>query len=377
MSTAHVSHIGPYRIESELGRGSFGAVYLALRDEPPQRVALKVLHESKLLLPEIQNRFVREIALLQRLDHDNIVRHYECGLHEGSIYCAMELVDSGTLKDVLQARTTIPWREAAEVALEVCRGLDHAHRAGCVHRDLKPANLYLSSDGRVKLGDLGLARDLDASRLTADGQTMGTWRYMPPEQITGAADIDGRLDLYALGCILFEMLTGRPPFDGPHFAAIFDQHLETPPERVDQLGIEVPTELANLIDHLLAKRPADRPENAAVVADRLTAILSGTAPGTAPGTVVSSGLAASPRANPNLSGSAPLGETPPLDGSVPASTLSSPDRDAPTVAMEAPNLTTRLRSMPVAAERTLSVRFLLLGAILVAAAVAAALILNR
>lgn len=268
-------NIGPYVLSAPLGQGGFGAVYEGIHRETGARVAIKLLHGSKQLEPEVQNRFVREVGLLQRLDHDNIVRHHEAGLHEGNIYCAMELVECGTLKDVLAARGKIPWREAAEVALEVCRGLDHAHQCGCVHRDLKPANLYLSEDGKVKLGDLGLARDLDKSRLTADGKTVGTWRYMPPEQIMGEEEIDGRLDLYALGCIVVEMVSGRVPFDGENFAEVFDQHLESVPPRLDVLEAECPKALADLIEHLLEKRPADRPENASAVARRLERLLDG------------------------------------------------------------------------------------------------------
>jgi serine/threonine protein kinase len=268
--------IGPYQIVGLVGQGAFGAVYDATRPETGQRVALKLLHGARALEPEVQNRFVREIAILQRLDHENIVRHYDCGLHEGDIYCAMELVDSGTLKDVLLARGSLPWRESAEVALQICQALAHAHQNGCVHRDLKPANIYLASDGNVKLGDLGLARDLGDDRLTIDGQTVGTWRYMAPEQITGQENIDGRLDIYALGCLLFEMLVGRVPFDGPDFAAIFDQHFETTAQRVDTLVSGVPRELAELVAWMLEKSPADRPADATVVCDRLQAILAGT-----------------------------------------------------------------------------------------------------
>ena len=267
--------IGPYMLGECLGKGGFGAVYEATHQETGQRVAIKFLLDTKEMEPEIQSRFVREVALLQRLDHDNVVRVFDAGLHEGSIYCAMELVECGSLKEVLIARHRLPWREAAEVAQQVCFALAHAHPRGCVHRDLKPANLYLAEDGLVKLGDLGLARDLTDSRLTAEGQTVGTWRYMPPEQITGQADIDGRLDIYALGCILFEMVAGQVPFDGPDFATIFDQHLESAPARLDVLVADCPKPLADLVDKMLEKDPKNRPADAAVVADQLGEILAG------------------------------------------------------------------------------------------------------
>ncbi len=273
--TATGKTIGPYVLGKCLGRGGFGAVYEATHLETGQVVAVKFLHGSKQLESEVQNRFVREVALLKRLDHQNIVRLYDSGLHDGSIYCAMELIDCGTLKDVLAARGHLSWREAAEVTLQVCYALEHAHQRGCIHRDLKPANLFLAGDGMVKLGDLGLARDLDNSRLTASGQTVGTWRYMPPEQITAQENIDGRLDIYALGCILFEMVAGKVPFDGPDFAKIFDQHLEAAPPRLDVVTDDCPAALADLVDQMLEKSPEARPENASDVAEQLEAILAG------------------------------------------------------------------------------------------------------
>jgi serine/threonine protein kinase len=267
--------VGPYVLGRRLGQGGFATVYEARHQDTNQRVALKILHGTKELEAEVQRRFVREVLLLKKLDHPNIVRIYEAGLHEGSIYYVMELVECGTLKDVLLARYRLPWREAAEVAVQVCRALAHAHLRGCVHRDLKPANLYLSEDGLVKIGDFGLARDLNDSRLTMAGQTVGTWRYMPPEQITGRDHIDGRLDLYAFGCIAFEMVAGHVPFDGTTYVEIFDQHLDSAPARLDVLVARCPTEFADLVDLMLAKDPYERPENGDVVADVCERLLSG------------------------------------------------------------------------------------------------------
>ncbi|TWU29629.1 serine/threonine protein kinase [Bythopirellula polymerisocia] len=268
--------VGPYWLGRCLGRGGFGAVFEGTHQETGQRVAIKLLHGTKELEPEVQNRFVREIALLKKLDHENIVHVFDAGLNEDSIYCAMELVECGSLKEVLIVRGRLPWREAAEVTVQVSRALSHAHQRGCIHRDLKPANLYLSEDGFVKLGDLGLARDLNDSRLTTSGQTVGTWRYMPPEQITAQDDIDGRLDIYALGCIVFEMVAGHVPFDGANFAEIFDQHLESAPPRLDVIVPDCPSEFADLVDAMLEKKPENRPKNAQQVADTLEQLLSGT-----------------------------------------------------------------------------------------------------
>jgi serine/threonine protein kinase len=271
--------VGPYVLGRKLGQGGFATVYEARHQETGQRVALKILHGTKELEAEVQRRFVREVLLLKKLDHPNIVRIYEAGLHEGSIYFVMELVECGTLKDVLVARYRLPWREVAEVTAQVCRALAHAHERGCVHRDLKPANLYLSEDGLVKIGDFGLARDLTDTRLTMAGQTVGTWRYMPPEQITGRECIDGRLDLYALGCIAFEMVAGYVPFDGTSYVEIFDQHLESAPARLEVVVPDCPREFADLVDWLLAKDPYERPENGHVVAESCEQLLAASADG--------------------------------------------------------------------------------------------------
>lgn len=273
--TATGELIGPYLLGECLGTGGFGAVYAGTHQETGQRVAIKFLHDTEGLEPEVQSRFVREVALLERFNHENIVRMYDSDLHEGRVYCAMELVECGSLKEVLVARHQLPWREATEVALQVSEALAHAHANDCVHRDLKPSNLYLAEDGLVKLGDLGLARDLSDSRLTAEGQTVGTWRYMAPEQITGQESIDGRLDIYALGCILFEMIAGHVPFEGPDFATIFDQHLESAPPRLDVLVADCPKPLADLVDCMLEKEPSDRPATAGQLAEQFRAILAG------------------------------------------------------------------------------------------------------
>jgi eukaryotic-like serine/threonine-protein kinase len=266
--------VGPYVLGRRLGQGGFATVYEARHRDTNQKVALKILHGTKELEPEVQRRFIREISLGKKLDHPNIVRVYEAGLHEGSIYSAMELVECGTLKEVLIARYCLSWREAAEVTAQVCRALSYAHVRGCVHRDLKPANLYLSEDGLVKVGDFGLARDLTDTRLTVAGQTVGTWRYMPPEQITGRDCIDGRLDLYAFGCIAFEMVAGHVPFDGTTYFEIFDQHLESAPARLDVLRADCPGEFADLVDWMLAKDPYERPENGHVVAEACEQLLA-------------------------------------------------------------------------------------------------------
>jgi serine/threonine protein kinase len=265
--------VGQYELGELVGAGTVGHAYRARHAETGQPAVIKFLQTHTATEPEIQRRFVREVAIAEKLHHPNIVRHYDCGLHGDQIFFAMELVDSGTLKEVLIRRGRLPWREAVECAVQICSALSHAHQVGIIHRDLKPANLFLSADGHVKVGDFGLARDLYSSRLTADGQTVGTCRYMPPEQITGEDDLSGAVDLYALGCILYEMLTGHVPFDGNTIIDIFESHLHDDPTPPADLVADCPADLSKLVLQLLEKNPKDRPASAAAVRAALVDVL--------------------------------------------------------------------------------------------------------
>lgn len=267
--------VGEYELGEVLGTGTVGCAYRARHVETGQAAVVKFLQTHAAGEADVQRRFVREVAIAEKLQHPNIVRHYDCGLDEDQIYFAMELVDSGTLKDVLRRRGSLPWREAVECAIQVCGALGHAHELGVIHRDLKPANLFLSEDGQVKIGDFGLARDLNNTRLTMEGQTVGTCRYMPPEQITGEAELTGAVDLYALGCLLYEMLVGRPPHNGQTIVEIFESHLHREPAPPADLVADCPADLSELVLQLLAKQPADRPARAADVQAALVDILHG------------------------------------------------------------------------------------------------------
>ena len=267
--------VGGYEVGALLGSGTVGEVYHARHCQTGVRAVLKFLHERTAREPDAQRRFIREVAIAEKLDHPNIVRHYDCGLFDDQYFFAMEFVDCGTLKDVLRQRHTLPWREAAECAIQICAALEHAHERGIIHRDLKPANLFLSADGQVKVGDFGLARDLNKARLTLEGQTVGTCRYMAPEQITGEAELTGAADLYALGCILYRAIVGRPPFDGESIIEIFEAHLYSEPQPPADLVEDCPRDLSDLVMQLLAKDPQDRPASAAGVQAALKDILGG------------------------------------------------------------------------------------------------------
>jgi serine/threonine protein kinase len=265
--------VGEFELGEHLASGTVGDVYHARHRTSGERVVVKFLQTHAATEPDLQRRFVREVAIVERLNHPNIVRHFDCGLAEDRIFFAMELVECGTLRDVLRQRGKLPWREAVECAMQICAALAHAHQIGVIHRDLKPANLFLAENGCVKVGDFGLARDLNSTRLTLDGQTVGTCRYMPPEQIAGEADLSGAADLYAVGCILYEMLVGKTPFDGGTIVEIFESHLNDLPDPPSQHVPDCPAELSELVMLLLEKSPADRPNDAAAVQSALADIL--------------------------------------------------------------------------------------------------------
>jgi len=238
-------------------------------------VAIKLMHDRLSSDPDVQNRFVREVSVLEKLDHPNIVRHLDCGIDDGRLYFAMEWVEFGTLGDVLKRKGKLPWREAVECAIEICAGLSHAHARGIIHRDLKPANLFLSADGKVKIGDFGLARDSAMHRLTLSGNTVGSCRYMAPEQVRGEDQLTGGVDIYALGCLLYQMISGEPPFDGETIMEIFEHHLFTDVEPLAPSRDDRPAALEKLVLQLLVKYPTDRPVDAKEVRTALNSILAG------------------------------------------------------------------------------------------------------
>lgn len=267
--------VGEYELLDPLGSGAAGAAYRGKHRETGEQVAIKLMHERLAGEPDIQNRFVREVSVLEKLDHPNVVKYKDCGLDDGRIFLAMEWVEFGSLGEVLERRGTLPWREAVEVAIQICDGLEHAHERDIIHRDLKPANLFLSADGLVKIGDFGLARDGAMHRLTLSGNTVGTCRYMAPEQVRGEEKLTGATDLYSLGCLLFRMLTGRVPYDGATIMEIFEHHLYTDIPNLNVPRGDRPEELDHLVALLLIKNPAGRPGKASEVRDALQAILHG------------------------------------------------------------------------------------------------------
>ena len=272
---------GRFRVVRPLGAGTMGLVYEGLQISVDRPVAIKVIHDRYALSSDAAKRFMREARVLTSLTHPNIVNVYEFGRTDaGVMYLVMELLRGTTLADELARRGPFEPGRACEIAIQLCEALAAAHACGIVHRDLKPANVVLVDGGRlVKVLDFGLAKSVVAADrssvgdLTQAGVILGTPLYLSPEALSGDA-ADPRMDLYALGCVLHELLAGQSPFANASVDVVLTRQLIADPPRLPSYVSE---ELAALVDALLAKSPEARPASAAGVAAQLRAIV-GTAP---------------------------------------------------------------------------------------------------
>jgi serine/threonine-protein kinase len=249
-----------YRVERELGAGGMATVYLAEDLKHRRRVAIKVLRQE---LAQVlgAERFLREIELVAGLHHPHILPLYDSGEAAGFLYYVMPLVEGESLRAKIDREGQLPIDEALRYAREVADALSYAHARGVVHRDIKPDNIMIESEHAV-VADFGIAKAVasagDATALTGTGMSVGTPAYMSPEQAAGDRDVDGRSDLYSLGCVLFEMLAGQPPFTGKTIEILVRQHIMTPPPPVTQFRPAVPSPVADALARALAKAPADR-----------------------------------------------------------------------------------------------------------------------
>jgi serine/threonine-protein kinase len=261
--------LGPFTIDKELGSGAMGSVYLARYTKTGQRMAVKLialgLAGNELALA----RFEREAEILKQLRHPNIVRLFGVGRYQGAPYYAMEYVEGESLDRLLARRGRFGWDEVVHFGTQICAALQHAHEKGIVHRDLKPSNLMVLRDGTIKLTDFGIAKDMDATALTAANSTVGTAAYMSPEQCRGDRDLTVKSDLYSLGVMFFEMLTGRKPFIAETPMDMFLLHIQAQCPRPSKFVMDLPPWLETLVCHLMEKKPDQRPLDAATVARSL------------------------------------------------------------------------------------------------------------
>jgi tRNA A-37 threonylcarbamoyl transferase component Bud32 len=263
--------VGSYRIVEKIGEGGMGAVYRAVDEMLEREVAIKAIRPELARDPEIVERFRAEAKILARVSHPAIATIYSFFHDGGELFLAMEYVRGRTLSAVLAAEGALPWRRAVPLLSTALEGIEQAHRAGIIHRDLKPDNLMFTEAGALKVMDFGIARVPGSNHLTRTGLLIGTLRYVAPEQIRGE-EVDRRTDLYALGVVLYQMLTGRVPFEGPTDFAILKAQIEDPPAPPRSLVPAIPEELERIVLKALEKSPDARFQTAGELRTALAAL---------------------------------------------------------------------------------------------------------
>ncbi len=254
--------LGQYELVDVLGQGGMSVVFKGKHKLTEQEVALKILPPELAANSQVKSRFLEEAKALAALDHANIVHLYNFGQENGFFVLAMQFVAGQTWERMILEAKRLDWRLSCKITCDVLRALEYAHGRGVVHRDMKPSNVLVrKDDGAATVMDFGIAKMTTSTRLTATGQTMGTVRYMSPEQVRGQ-EVDLKTDLYSLGATLYESLTGETPFDGNTHFEIMTKHLSDPPKRPSSLGIEVPLSVEDALMRSLAKKADDRFSNA-------------------------------------------------------------------------------------------------------------------
>jgi serine/threonine protein kinase len=266
--------VGPYLVLSKCGQGGMGVIFKARHRPTGQVVALKILPPSFAREPTLVQRFQREVAAAARLDHPNIVHTLDASQDRGVHFLAMEFIEGRDLRTIVNSGGPLPIDQAVGCTIQAARGLEAAHAKGIVHRDIKPANLMLDTTGVVRMLDLGLARLIEASgifgptateSLTQSGSYMGTVDYSAPEQADDAKTVDHRADIYSLGCTLYFLATGRPPFEGDSLIKKLMAHQNRPAPSLHSARSDVPSALEAAYQAMMAKNPADRPQSMTAV----------------------------------------------------------------------------------------------------------------
>ena len=268
--------VAGYLVLQEVGRGAMGIVLKVLDQTSGETQAMKILNAAS--DPEVRDRFLREIRITSRLKgHPNIARMLSAQTIDGELVMLMEFVDGMTLEQRLK-QGPLSIYEAVGHARQILSGLGHAHQLEVIHRDVKPSNVLLNKSGAVKVTDFGIAKAAAEHRLTRSGMTLGSLYYMSPEQIVGASSVDHRADLYSLGIVLYEMLSGERPYNGGSEYAIMSAHLMKVPRPLMELA-NVPESLNRLVMTAINKNPAARFQTAAEFSRELSSIFAGSVGG--------------------------------------------------------------------------------------------------
>jgi serine/threonine protein kinase len=268
--------IGPYKIVRILGQGGMGTVYHGIHTKSGDPVAIKIIAPALAQHQRFRRRFDAEIQTLLKLKHPNIVQLIGSGEEKGMLFYSMEYVDGENLQQQLRREKRIDWQRVIEIGIETSSALKHAHDFGIIHRDLKPANLMIDSQGRVKLTDFGIAKLFGAADATVEGSILGTADFMSPEQAEGKP-VTVRSDLYALGSVCYAALTGRAPFQGKTVPEVLFNVRYGTLTPISELVKDVPSELRDLVEELLAKDPSRRPPTGLVVGNRFQSLKMGLA----------------------------------------------------------------------------------------------------
>ena len=266
-----IEQLGPYRVQRVLGHGGMGTVYSGVHRETGEQTAIKVLSDVLAADPRFRERFRGEVETLKKLRHKNIVTLHGYGEEDGRLFFVMELVHGQSLELDLRANRRFAWNEVADIGAQVCAALKHAHDHGVIHRDLKPANLLMTADGTVKLTDFGIAKFFGSTGLTVAGSMIGTPDYMSPEQTEGRS-VTPRSDLYSVGCVLYALLAGKPPFAGGNLTQVIDRVRFQDPAAIRAIVPDVPEEFDRIVSQLLEKDPVSRIATPQLLANLLQAM---------------------------------------------------------------------------------------------------------
>lgn len=266
------STLDNFKLVEKLGEGGMGEVFLGRDLMLEREVAIKSLHPELMARRDIVERFRTEAIALARLNHPNIAMLYSFVQSENQFFMVMEFVPGETLDARLRRQGAMHWAEAVSLICQILKGLEHAHRMGIIHRDIKPANIIINNENTPKLTDFGIARILETARLTKTGQLVGTLEYISPEQVEGK-DTDSRSDIYSLGAVFYEMLTGQLPFKKNTDYELIKAQIEETPQALRKISSDIPIQLEKIVLRMLNKKPAKRYPSATSCLTELERIL--------------------------------------------------------------------------------------------------------